>query len=332
MLICCQPPAPSLTAILATPIPHITRIVLSRTFFAYHLTHYFGQFSHSSYHTNSTNATEGDFVYVVSGDDSTEGGKDYALEGLFKIYRRINGPFQLVNLRGQPTNFQYKLTMTPLRVPDHPIPLAKADWYDRKEVRRFFSSGQNFNPLPTQPDYKSRFETLLSGHGQSQAFEIVDDLANIERTQHNATQREALTQARIGQGRFREDITRLWGKGEVCALTGIALPELLIASHIKPWRDSTDTERLDPANGLLLATHVDKLFDRYLLSFESQRGEMRAVIAPRAQAVASKLGIFPGAPLTASMMTPSVMRRFEQYMSEHLTTFLRKKAESTVSR
>jgi putative restriction endonuclease len=45
-------------------------------------------------------------------------------------------------------------------------------------------------------------------------------------------------------------------------------PSLLIASHIKPWRDSSDTEKLDGYTGLLLAPHVDRLFDRGFISFE----------------------------------------------------------------
>lgn len=304
---------------------------MSRTFFAYHLTHHFGVFSHSSYHTNSTHAREGDQVYVVSGDDSPDGAKDYALEGLFRIHRRTEGPFQLESLRGQPASFQYKLSMAPIRVPDAPIPLARADWYDRQEVHRFFSSGQNFNPLPTSPDYKERFDALLSGYGQSAASELADDLAEIERTVPDATQRETLIQARIGQGRFRADVTRLWGKGETCSLTGIALPELLVASHIKPWRDSTSEERLDPANGLLLAVHADKLFDRHLLSFDLQRAELRSVVAPIAQQVASRLGLTPGMPLGTAHLSPSVVRRLEDYMRGHHARFLLRKAAMAAS-
>ncbi len=304
---------------------------MSRTFFAYHLTHYFGPFSLSSYRTNSINAREGDLVYVVSGDEARDGGKDYALEGLFRIHRRINGPFQLQNLKGQPTSFQYRLSMRPIRVPDTPIPLSRADWYDRQEVHRYFSSGQNFNPLPTNPDYKERFDTLLAGYAQSTPAELVDDLAEIERTEPNATQREALVHARIGQGKFRADVTRLWGKGEVCALTGIALPEFLIASHIKPWRDSSNSERLDPTNGLLLAVHIDKLFDRYLLSFDLQRGDLRSVIAPIAQPVTAKLGLLPGMPLATAHLSPSTARRFEQFMAGHHSRFLKRKAEAATS-
>lgn len=42
-----------------------------------------------------------------------------------------------------------------------------------------------------------------------------------------------------------------------------------MASHIKPWRDCDNSERLDGANGLLLSPHVDKLFDRHWISFDS---------------------------------------------------------------
>ena len=298
---------------------------MSQTFFAYHLTHHFGPFSLTSYHTNSTAAREGDQVYVVSGDDAPDGGKDYALEGLFRIHRRQEGPFELPDLRGRPASFRYRLSMAALRVPDAPITLACADWYDRQEVHRYFSSGQNFNPLPTSPDYRERFDTLLAGYGRSSAVELAADLADIEREVPEATQREALVQARIGQGRFRADVTRLWGKGEVCALTGIALPELLIASHVKPWRESSSAERLDPANGLLLATHADRLFDRHLLSFDLQRGELRSVIAPIAQMDASRLGLHPGMTLRSAHLPPSTARRFEDHMRDHHARFLQRK-------
>jgi predicted restriction endonuclease len=43
---------------------------------------------------------------------------------------------------------------------------------------------------------------------------------------------------------------------------------MLRASHVKPWKASNDHERLDPENGLLLAAHVDALFDRGLISFD----------------------------------------------------------------
>jgi hypothetical protein len=84
------------------------------------------------------------------------------------------------------------------------------------------------------------------------------------------TERLALANARIGQGRFRADLEGLWNYR--CAASGLVERELLRASHIKPWRMSNNAERLDPRNGLLLAAHLDALFDAGLLSF-SDEGE-----------------------------------------------------------
>lgn len=86
------------------------------------------------------------------------------------------------------------------------------------------------------------------------------------RREVSTTDREAIIRARVGQGRFREDLQALELS---CRVTGVTTPELLRASHIKPWSVSDNRERLDPNNGLLLAPHVDVLFDRGLLSFES---------------------------------------------------------------
>ena len=54
-----------------------------------------------------------------------------------------------------------------------------------------------------------------------------------------------------------------------CAVTGCGMEELLIASYIVSWRDSTDDERLDPNNGILLSPNFDALFDKRLVSFEN---------------------------------------------------------------
>ena len=53
-----------------------------------------------------------------------------------------------------------------------------------------------------------------------------------------------------------------------CAVTGINLEEILIASHIIPWRYSNDEERLDIENGILLSPLYDALFDKNLISFQ----------------------------------------------------------------
>jgi hypothetical protein len=81
------------------------------------------------------------------------------------------------------------------------------------------------------------------------------------------TESETKRAARLGQQKFRSDLLDRWNG--CCALTGFEIPELLRASHIKPWCDSEPKERLDPNNGLLLVVHIDGLFDRGLISFDS---------------------------------------------------------------
>jgi putative restriction endonuclease len=74
------------------------------------------------------------------------------------------------------------------------------------------------------------------------------------------TEMERLVVQRIGQDMFREDLLEYWDGR--CAVTGLAVPALLHASHIKPWADcETDAERLDVFNGLLLAPNLDAAFD-----------------------------------------------------------------------
>lgn len=90
----------------------------------------------------------------------------------------------------------------------------------------------------------------------------IDAIKN--RGDRNETERKSLIAARRGQGSFRDGLIRRW-KG--CAVTGCTTLPVLRASHIKPWCDSTDHERLDPANGLLLTAHLDALFDAGLITF-----------------------------------------------------------------
>ena len=86
------------------------------------------------------------------------------------------------------------------------------------------------------------------------------------RTDIGPTQKQQLVQARRGQGIFRSNV-RLNEKK--CRITGVQDVRLLIASHIKPWADSSDKEKLDGRNGLLLSPHVDRLFDKGLISFQN---------------------------------------------------------------
>lgn len=81
----------------------------------------------------------------------------------------------------------------------------------------------------------------------------------------SVTERKVYVDARIGQGDYRKRMLQIWHSR--CALTGLELEPVLIASHAKPWKDATNQERLDAYNGLLLAATIDRLFDRGLIAF-----------------------------------------------------------------
>lgn len=83
----------------------------------------------------------------------------------------------------------------------------------------------------------------------------------------NKTERKGLITSRVGQGYYRQQIIEKWGGR--CPITGINIQSILIASHIVPWSESSDHERLDVENGILLSPSYDALFDKHLISFEN---------------------------------------------------------------
>ena len=113
------------------------------------------------------------------------------------------------------------------------------------EYRKVFSSLQN--EVSNDDHEADSEEKLLQG-----------------RTDIGPTTKEQLIKARRGQGVFKANV-RLHETG--CRITGVTDPQHLRASHIKPWRSSSDEEKLSGYNGLLLAPHIDHLFDNGLISF-----------------------------------------------------------------
>lgn len=97
--------------------------------------------------------------------------------------------------------------------------------------------------------------------------DAIDDLEShkMEFKSLNKTEQESIIKSRIGQGIFRDKLIEIWGS---CSVTGLSNLSLLRASHIKPWRDCSNQERLDPINGLLLHPTLDHLFDSGFITFD----------------------------------------------------------------
>lgn len=69
---------------------------------------------------------------------------------------------------------------------------------------------------------------------------------------------------RKGQDKFRKKLTAIFPNCVLCDINN----EHSIASHIKPWSESSNEERLDEYNGLILCPNHDYLFDKGLISFD----------------------------------------------------------------
>lgn len=129
--------------------------------------------------------------------------------------------------------------------------------------------------LPTLPLYE--FEGAVAGLGDTEA--------------------ERVQRVRIGQDVFRAALLRYWDGR--CPVTGVTEGAMLRASHIVPWAECTsDAERLDVHNGLLLVAHWDAAFDAGLVSFDDDGA---ALFAPSlGEAARSVLGASPLLQLTSA--------------------------------
>lgn len=167
--------------------------------------------------------------------------------------------------------------------------------------RNSSGNGMTHHALKAYETY--RIETVE----HSAAADIISIIEECEST----TEREQLVAARMGQGLFRKELISIWGS---CSVTGYSLTSLLVASHIKPWRWSSNKERLDPSNGLLLTPNLDKAFDRFLISFASSGN---ILISPELIEL-HKIAIDSTMKIKMTSCTQVYMDHHRQYYYEHM--------------
>lgn len=129
------------------------------------------------------------------------------------------------------------------------------------------------------------------------------------------TEVERLVVQRVGQEIFRAGLRKYWQ--DRCAITGLAIVELLRASHIKPWAHcEKNAERLDVYNGLLLAPHYDAAFDKGFLTVQDD-GEL--VYSPHlSESARNALG------MTGSFYIVGLHPKHAKYLDWHRTKVFRK--------
>ena len=176
------------------------------------------------------------------------------------------------------TAFPVLVGIAPQTSGDYRVGLTDETIGERLAVEFGWVSTAEFGPWAT------RFDGIA---GYARLFNLLQRIAAISRVLHQEGLREFVvttrtppngTEAirevvqRVGQDIFRRNLIVYWGGR--CAVTGLELVDVLRASHIKPWSDcESDVERLDVFNGLLLAPHLDALFDKGWVTF-SDDGEL----------------------------------------------------------
>lgn len=113
-----------------------------------------------------------------------------------------------------------------------------------------------------------KYAEYLFEHSSEDIQEDIDSI--LKNDEISITEKSTLISTRIGQGKYRNGLIDYW---QGCAITGYTDISLLVASHIKPWRESNNQERLDPYNGLLLLPNLDKAFDLGYITFQ-EHGEI----------------------------------------------------------
>jgi len=138
-----------------------------------------------------------------------------------------------------------------------------------QQLRRTQESRDKYTSSSAISDIKSALNKYLAFvSSENRESNIVTDIQAALGEIDTTTRTEIET--RLGQGKYRIQLIDIWRK---CSVTEFDRLDLLVASHIKPWRASSDKERVDPFNGLLLTPNLDKLFDLGYISF-SDNGEI----------------------------------------------------------
>ena len=121
----------------------------------------------------------------------------------------------------------------------------------------------------------NRYNKFMDGGLSVNPVETYDETIE-ELTVHEGGTREQMVRVRVGQNYFRNAVLSAYENH--CCMTGISIPEFLIASHIKPWKVSDDLkEKANPRNGLCLNALHDKAFDLGFITVD--KDTLRIIVA-----------------------------------------------------
>lgn len=115
----------------------------------------------------------------------------------------------------------------------------------------------------------------------------------------STTEKDSVVKSRVGQGYFRDLLIEKYSCK--CVLCNITTRSMLYASHIKAWKDSSNTEKLDVENGLLLCAHHDGLFDKHLITFDASGNPLVSTTLSTSEQTSLNTGSIPSITMSADM-------------------------------
>jgi putative restriction endonuclease len=165
-------------------------------------------------------------------------------------------------------------------------------WQSRLKDLGFDVVPKNTRPSPRKEPHESE---------SSLAKRLKSLLADLKSSAIGGTDRDAVVKTRMFAGKLRKAVLGTF-RGR-CCLTGVDQAKVLVCSHIVPWSRSTDKQRVDPDNTLLLVASWDALFDQHLISFED---DGRLVVSPllKTGSTMKRMGLQANARLGSDWLTP----------------------------
>ena len=149
--------------------------------------------------------------------------------------------------------------------------LDKYGWMDLEEMAALLEE-QFLGAEKFSKELDEAFESSKTGDevaAKADAVKVSDNKhfisGEINPDSAEGKERIAQTKVRVTQSRFRKWILAIYG-GK-CCMTGLAVPQILRASHISAWSEDA-ANRMNPSNGLCLSATYDAAFDKHLISFD----------------------------------------------------------------
>jgi len=266
----------------------------------------FGQFKGDAIYSKKIGniMTPGDLIYVISGDAARE--KRYFFNGIYRYTEEVQTDRDLWR----------KYLIEPVSPLDPPVEITKSMLPVGHRVTKIITNpAMALGNVPAE--YKRLYDELIVANGPS-ISSLETDVTELIDNRKTDVVRDVM--CRLGQGEFKRNVIKVWGSN-TCALTGIDVPELLIASHIKPWRNCESGEHRNGCNGILLASHIDKLFDSHLITFREVNGSFFLEVNPKYEPLVEQHFKIKNRRLNLGKMSLSDSRIFEAFLRIHNQAF-----------